>query len=243
MLRPNHRKATHRNSHGHSICRSRYCAIGSSPPDAPLAHCCWPPSAILLSCGDCSREGRVNLAALSNCGARQQMSGAHLHRPWRAIKIRLLDSWRRVFWRSGSNSASTAGRTKSTGWRAILCMGCPRATAIMAMFRLRLHASDDTASQGACGCAAPGSREPRRCASRPSGFDPLRKNLMSPSPGQSIPGPAKVGGAMLTLLRLPFLPVSGLHSIRVPPSASLCSRRPGAFFLRNRLAPPALLFC
>jgi hypothetical protein len=36
---------------------------------------------------------------------------------------------------------------------------------------------------------------------------------------------------MLTLLRLPFLPVSVLHSVHVPPSASLCSRGPGAFLL------------
>jgi hypothetical protein len=56
------------------------------------------------------------------------------------------------------------------------CAWGPRATEIMAMFRLRPHASDDTASQGACGCAAPGSREPRRCASRPFGFDPSRKD-------------------------------------------------------------------
>jgi hypothetical protein len=38
---------------------------------------------------------------------------------------------------------------------------------------------------------------------------------------------------MLPLLRLPFSPVSGLHSPRVPPSASLCSRGPGAFVLQK----------
>jgi hypothetical protein len=42
--------------------------------------------------------------------------------------------------------------------------------------------------QGACGCATPGSREPRRYASRPSGFDPSRKDFMSPSPGAVGPG-------------------------------------------------------
>src|ERR1700736_6606343 len=62
------------------------------------------------------------------------------------------------------------------------------ATAIMAMFRLRFHASDNMASQDACGCAAPGSREPRRYASRPFGFDPSRKDFMSPSPGAVGPG-------------------------------------------------------
>jgi hypothetical protein len=66
---------------------------------------------------------------------------------------------------------------------------------------MKLHVIYD---QGACGCATPGSREPRHYASRPSGFDPSRKDFMSPSPGQSVPGPAEDGGAMLTLLRLPF---------------------------------------
>jgi hypothetical protein len=68
------------------------------------------------------------------------------------------------------------------------CAWGPRATEIMAMFRLRPHSSDDTAFQGACGRAAPGSLEPRRYASRPSGFDPSRKDFMSPSPGAVGPG-------------------------------------------------------
>jgi hypothetical protein len=43
-------------------------------------------------------------------------------------------------------------------------------------------------SQGACGCAAPGSREPRRYASRPFGFVRSREDFMSPSPGAVGPG-------------------------------------------------------
>jgi hypothetical protein len=50
---------------------------------------------------------------------------------------------------------------------------------------MKLHVIYD---QGACGCATPGSREPRRQASRPSGFDPSRKDFMSPSPGAVGPG-------------------------------------------------------
>jgi hypothetical protein len=50
---------------------------------------------------------------------------------------------------------------------------------------MELHIIHD---EGACGCATPGSREPRRYASRPSGLDPLRKDFMSPSPGAVGPG-------------------------------------------------------
>jgi hypothetical protein len=42
--------------------------------------------------------------------------------------------------------------------------------------------------KGAFGCAAPGSREPRRCASRPSGFDPSRKGSDEPLAGAVGPG-------------------------------------------------------
>jgi hypothetical protein len=80
------------------------------------------------------------------------------------------------------------------------------------MFRLGLQASDDTVSQGACGCAATGSREPRRCASRPSGFESLAQGSHEPLAGGSRSRVPPIGGAMLTLLRLPFSPVSALHS-------------------------------
>ena len=43
-----------------------------------------------------------------------------------------------------------------------------------------------------------------RAASRPSGFDPSRFQLMSRSPGAVGPASPPKGGAMLTLLRLPF---------------------------------------
>src|SRR5450755_175327 len=103
---------------------------------------------------------------------------------------------------------------------------------------MKLHVIYD---QGACGFATPGSREPRRYASRPSGFDPSRKDFMSPSPGAVGPESrrrrrryaAPPAAALLT----------GLGAALGPRAAFgvLCSRGPGAFFLQNRLAPPALL--
>jgi len=62
-----------------------------------------------------------------------------------------------------------------------------------------------------------------------------RERIHAPRRRQSVPRPA-CGGAMLTLLRLPFLPVSARHSVLGPPHVS-----PGASAPLTLLRVPSFI--
>jgi hypothetical protein len=75
------------------------------PPDAPLAHCCWPPSAILLSCGDCSRKGPRKLSGFVELRRATANEWCPSHRPWCANNI---DARSRL---SADNQKQSSSRT------------------------------------------------------------------------------------------------------------------------------------
>ena len=100
------------------------------------------------------------------------------------------------------------------------------------IFRTSSHSCFSDSARAAV--AAPGSCEPSRMASRPSGFDPSRKRLRNFSPGALGKGSRRHGACRRRYhCPCPGCPLNRSRRCtrsRVPPSASLCSRSCGCHF-------------